>query len=261
MPAFAYSVPAVHFFETFKVDRFETIGKYIYDLGDGQWDIPALRVLLMEVIPKSAAAINYEVEHDFPGLGRRTMLVSARTLHHPNNGSHTMLLSIEDATDRLDREATKDMLFGELRHRMKNLLAVAQSIARQTTTEGRSAEEYRYAFLGRFGALVQAQDLAFAEQDETALAAAVERILAPYAPNPEAVAIESGADDVLGPRTVPQLCSTRVGHERGQIWGTFSSRRPSAGQLGSRGRQPPPAQVGGEWRAAGRPARHHGLRL
>lgn len=43
------------FFETFKVDRFETIGKYIYDLGDGQWDIPALRVLLMEVIPKSAA--------------------------------------------------------------------------------------------------------------------------------------------------------------------------------------------------------------
>lgn len=137
------------------------------------------------------------------------MLVTARTLHHPDNGSHTMLLSIEDTTDRRDREVAKDMLFGELRHRMKNLLAVAQSIARQTTTEGRSAEEYRDAFLGRFGALVQAQDLAFAEQDETALGAAVERILAPYAPNPEAVVIdhlrlkwvESGGPPVAPPAT------------------------------------------------------------
>lgn len=52
-----------------------------------------------------------------------------------------MLLYIVDATDRSRRDAAKDMLFGELRHRMKNLLAVAQSIARQTTTKGRSAEE------------------------------------------------------------------------------------------------------------------------
>jgi hypothetical protein len=53
------------FFETFKVDRDETIGKHIYDLGDGQWDIPELRRLLVEVIPKATAVINYEVEHDF----------------------------------------------------------------------------------------------------------------------------------------------------------------------------------------------------
>jgi two-component sensor histidine kinase len=95
----------------------------------------------MEVIPKATAAITYEVEHDFPALGRRTMLLTARTLHHPDNGGHSMLLSIVDATDRSRRDAAQDMLFGELRHRMKNLLAVAQSIARQTTTKGRSAEE------------------------------------------------------------------------------------------------------------------------
>ncbi|WP_337918691.1 hypothetical protein [Pseudaminobacter soli (ex Zhang et al. 2022)] len=52
--------------------------------------------------------------------------MTARTLHHPDNSSHSLLLSIVDATDRHGREAAKDMLFGELRHRTKNLLAVAQ---------------------------------------------------------------------------------------------------------------------------------------
>lgn len=193
------------FFQTFKVDRDETIGQPIYELGSGQWDIPELRRLLVEVIPKATAVINYEVEHDFPGLGRRTMLLTARTLHHPDNGGHSMLLSIVDATDRYRCDAAKDMLFGELRHRMKNLLAVAQSIARQTTTKGRSAEEYRDDFLGRFGALVEAQDLAFAEQEEAGLAALIERNLVPYTAHGEAVVIEPGADVVLAPRTLMSL--------------------------------------------------------
>ncbi|RWJ09320.1 MAG: histidine kinase, partial [Mesorhizobium sp.] len=124
------------FFETFKVDRDETIGQHIYQLGNGQWDIPDLRLLIMDVIPKSTAVIDYEVEHDFPGLGRRTMLLTARTLFHPSSASHSLLLSIVDATDRYREDAAKDMQFGELRHSMKNLLAVAQSIARHTTTEG-----------------------------------------------------------------------------------------------------------------------------
>jgi len=193
------------FFETFRVDRYETIGQLIYDLGNGQWDIPELRLLLSRVIPKSAAVINFEVEHDFPGLGRRTMLLTARTLFHPDNAGHSMLLSLVDATEHHRRDAAKDMLFGELRHRMKNLLGVAQSLARQTTTEGRSAEEYRDTLLGRFGALVEAQDLAFAEQGEPGLGALIERILAPYMTNPEAVVIEPGAPMDLGPRTMMSL--------------------------------------------------------
>lgn len=193
------------FFETFKVNRYETIGKPIYELGDGQWDIPELRRLLSEVIPKTTAIIDYEVEHDFPGLGRRTMLVTARTLHHPDNGSHSMLLSLEDATERSRRDAAKDLLFGELRHRMKNMLSVAQSLARLTPAKGRSAEEYRDEFLGRFGALVAAQDLAFGEQEETGIRALVERILTPYTTNPEALAIEPGADVELAPRVIMSL--------------------------------------------------------
>jgi two-component sensor histidine kinase len=199
------------FFETFKVDRYETIGQHIYELGNGQWDIPDLRMLLMEVIPKSTAVINYKVEHDFPGLGRRTMLLTARALSHPDNAARSLLLSIVDATDSHRRDAVKDMLLDELRHRMKNLLAMAQSIARQTTTEGRSAEEYRDAFLGRFGVLVEAQNLAFVEQDKTDLAALIERIFAPYRANAEAVVIEPGAAVELGPR--PLLSLSLVLHE------------------------------------------------
>ncbi|WP_376091667.1 HWE histidine kinase domain-containing protein [Roseomonas sp. CCTCC AB2023176] len=193
------------FFETFRVDRYETIGQHLYDLGNGQWDIPVLRMLLRDVIPRSTAVINFEVEHEFPGLGRRTMLLTARTLFHPDNASHSMLLAIVDATDRVRRDTSKDMLFGELRHRMKNLLGVARSIARQTTTEGRSAEAYRDAFLGRFEALIKAQDLAFAEQQAAGIGPLVEHILAPYTADPDAVVIEPGDPVELAPRTVMAL--------------------------------------------------------
>ena len=193
------------FFETFKVQRDETIGRAFYELGSGQWDIPELRRLLVEVIPKASAIIDYEVKHDFPGVGHRIMLVTARTLHHPDGGSHTMLVSIVDVTDRYRRDSAKDMLVGELRHRMKNLLAVAQSIARNTASEGRSATEYREDFLGRLDALAEAQNLAFAEQKETGLAVLVERILAPYTANPAAVEIEPGAAIELEPRMMMSL--------------------------------------------------------
>ena len=53
------------FFDSFNVDRYEAIGKHLYELGDGQWDIPELRRLLAEFIPRTTALINYEVEHDF----------------------------------------------------------------------------------------------------------------------------------------------------------------------------------------------------
>ncbi|WP_343611694.1 hypothetical protein [Novosphingobium sp.] len=65
------------FFETFGVDSDDTIGQPFYALGNGQWDIPELRRLLEDVIPRSAALIKYQVEHNFPRLGQRTMLLTA----------------------------------------------------------------------------------------------------------------------------------------------------------------------------------------
>lgn len=177
------------FFEVFKVDRYETIGRHIHELGNGQWDIPDLRRLLAEVIPKSRAVVDYRVEHEFPGLGHKIMLVTARTLHHPDNASQYMLVTIVDITERAHRDAEKDMLFGELKHRMKNLLSVAQSIARQAPTEDRSAEQYRDDFLGRFGAMIDAQEVGFAGGEGTDLAALIERVLSPYAADPQAIVI------------------------------------------------------------------------
>lgn len=194
------------FFDTFQVDSDETMGQPLYELGNGQWDIPDLRRLLEEVIPRSTAVINYEVTHDFPHLGERTMLVTARTLQDPTRNTRTMLLSIVDATDQHRREIAKDLLFGELRHRMKNVFGVAQSIARQTTTEGRSAEEYRDVFLGRFAALIEAEELAFDEQDAGGLEQLLGRILAPYTIERSRVVIAPSPAIVLKPKTIMSLC-------------------------------------------------------
>jgi hypothetical protein len=65
------------FFATFKTRRDDTVGHSLFTLGNGQWDIPDLRRLFHDIIPKSAAIIAYEVNGDFPSIGRRTMLVSA----------------------------------------------------------------------------------------------------------------------------------------------------------------------------------------
>ncbi|MEO7617944.1 MAG: PAS domain-containing protein, partial [Candidatus Saccharibacteria bacterium] len=66
------------FYSSFNETAAHTEHEVIFDLGNGQWDIPALRVLLETIIPEKTAMDGFEVEHDFPGLGRRTMLLNAR---------------------------------------------------------------------------------------------------------------------------------------------------------------------------------------
>ncbi|WP_077961893.1 PAS domain-containing sensor histidine kinase [Ensifer adhaerens] len=189
------------FFSTFKVERDETIGQHIYDLGNGQWDIPELRRLLEEVIPKSTAVVDYEVEHAFPSIGVRTMLLSAHRLFHPENNSRSLLLSIVDATDRRRLEVEKDLLLGEMRHRMKNLFALVQALARQTSVDGRSGEEYRDAFLGRFGALVRAHDVAYTQDQKADLKELLEQTLKPYS---------EGATIVIEPSKPVSLTPSRA---------------------------------------------------
>ncbi len=63
------------FYSAFKVKPDDTQGRLLYALGDGQWDIPKLRVLLEKIIPEKGVMEGYEVEHEFPGLGQRTMLL------------------------------------------------------------------------------------------------------------------------------------------------------------------------------------------
>ncbi len=123
------------FYRTFKVNRDETQGRLLYELGDGQWDIPKLRVLLEKIIPEHDVMEGYEVEHEFPLIGRRTMLLNARKVFY-EAGSHTnILLGIEDVTDKraLEREKDellrqKDVLLEEMQHRVANSLQIIASI-------------------------------------------------------------------------------------------------------------------------------------
>jgi diguanylate cyclase (GGDEF)-like protein/PAS domain S-box-containing protein len=88
------------FYNTFKVTPEETIGNFIYDLGNRQWDIPKLRVLVEEILPLDTVINGYEVEHDFLDIGRKTILLNARQIFRKKVGSRIILLAMEDITDR-----------------------------------------------------------------------------------------------------------------------------------------------------------------
>jgi signal transduction histidine kinase len=83
------------FYRTFRVKPEETENKLIFELGDGQWNIPKLRALLEEIHSGETQAEDFEVEADFPGIGRRFMIVNARRIER-ETGQPMILLAIED---------------------------------------------------------------------------------------------------------------------------------------------------------------------
>ena len=87
------------FYQTFKVSAEETENRLIYELGNGQWDIPALRTLLEDVIPTSSVFNDFELEHTFPVIGRRVMLLNGRKLRAGSHGE-LLVLAMEDVTAR-----------------------------------------------------------------------------------------------------------------------------------------------------------------
>jgi PAS domain S-box-containing protein len=88
------------FYDTFLVTPEETIGNFIYDLGNRQWDIPKLRILFEDILPNDTVFNGYEVDHDFQGIGRKIILLNARQIFRKNIGSHIILLAMEDITER-----------------------------------------------------------------------------------------------------------------------------------------------------------------
>ncbi len=92
------------FYKTFHAAPKTTLGNLIYDLGNGQWNIPRLRSLLEKVLSSDVPLSNFEVEHDFPSIGRKTMLLHARQFRSPKGGAPLILLAIQDETERRDAE-------------------------------------------------------------------------------------------------------------------------------------------------------------
>jgi two-component system CheB/CheR fusion protein len=92
------------FYETFKVSREKTDGRFIYSLGDGEWNIPALRELLERILPAQTTFEGFEVKHNFPGIGERTMLLNGRQIRTRKGGAPLILLAIEEITERKKAE-------------------------------------------------------------------------------------------------------------------------------------------------------------
>ena len=115
------------FYQAFQVDPAETEGRLIYELGNGQWNIPRLRELLEEILPRENQFDDFEVEHEFERIGRRIMRLNARRLDH----EHLILLAIRDVTEERRADAQRAALTGELQHRVKNILNNARSRRRR----------------------------------------------------------------------------------------------------------------------------------
>jgi chemotaxis protein methyltransferase CheR len=123
------------FYRTFAVTPGKTEGQLVFELGDGQWDIPGLRTVLEDIIPKRRTVEAYEVEHEFPSIGRRVMLLNARRVFDEDGSASAILLAIEDVTRRRDADREKDellqqkeILLREMQHRVANSLQIIASI-------------------------------------------------------------------------------------------------------------------------------------
>src|SRR6202142_1036598 len=112
------------FLTIFGITEAETQGRRVSELGQHQWDVPALRNLMEKVLPENKPIESFEIEDDFPGLGRRVFNLNARKITQPGNHSHRMLLVFEDVTDRKQREGHPQTLTNEISHRIKNNLQV-----------------------------------------------------------------------------------------------------------------------------------------
>lgn len=92
------------FYRFFHVTKKATEHTLVYKLGDGQWDIMALRKLLEKILPKNTSFVDYQVDHEFPGIGRRIILLNARRVYTAHGTRPIILLAMEDITKQKELE-------------------------------------------------------------------------------------------------------------------------------------------------------------
>jgi PAS domain S-box-containing protein len=148
------------FLTMFGITEAETRGRRISELGQRQWDVPALRHLMDKVLPDNKPIENFEIEDNFPGLGVRVFNLNARKISQPGNHAHRMLLVFEDITGRKQRERDALMLTNEISHRIKNNLQIVVGLIgfEAKRTAAPCVLGYR-AMQSRIGAIAQLYDL------------------------------------------------------------------------------------------------------
>lgn len=123
------------FYQTFKLAGHDLRGHVLFDIDGGQWNIPELRELLDTIAKDRETIEGYEVDREFPVIGRRIMLLNVRKVFYEKGAHSTVLLAFEDVTDRRGIERRleelmreKDMLLEEMQHRVANSLQIIASI-------------------------------------------------------------------------------------------------------------------------------------
>jgi signal transduction histidine kinase len=141
------------FYEAFQMSAEETIGQCIYDLDDGQWDIPALRALIDRLSTHDHDDVleDYEIEHVFPKIGRRIMVLNARRLRQVHEQQERILLAMEDVSDRVMKERVLEDLNARLTEANQELRMFAYSVSHDLRAPLRSIDGFSQALLEDFG--------------------------------------------------------------------------------------------------------------
>src|ERR1700692_3869932 len=150
------------FLTIFGITEAETHGRRVSELLQHQWDVPALRHLMEKVLPENKPIESFEIEDDFPGLGRRVFNLNARKITQPGNHSHRLLVVFEDITDRKQRERDAVTLTNEISHRIKNNLQVVVGLIAYEAkwTAAPCVQGYK-TMQARIGAIAQLYDLIY----------------------------------------------------------------------------------------------------
>lgn len=143
------------FYEKFGVNELETVGELLYDLGNKQWNIPALRELLEDIIPKNAQFYNYEVKHTFQNIGEKIMSLNASRVIQKTHREQLILLIISDITEvrrlLVEKELReKEILTNETNKRKTEKLRLEKAVKERTqelNTANQSLEEKNKALL------------------------------------------------------------------------------------------------------------------
>ncbi|MEF2549840.1 chemotaxis protein CheB [Aurantimonas sp. A2-1-M11] len=147
------------FRELFAVFDEEPKGHIIFELGTGEWNNPPLRSLLDRVLSEDEDIRSFAFEQELHRTGRRSMLLTACRLQQEGGRDDLILIAIDDVTERKRFEDHREILVGELNHRIKNVMATVQAIASQTLSSATTMEEARDTFGSRLIALGKSHDL------------------------------------------------------------------------------------------------------
>lgn len=133
------------FYRTFQVESKDTEKKIVYKLGNGQWDIPALRKLLEDILPKNTFFKGFEVDHEFPFIGRKVMILNAREIHFKEDTSSKdfppiILLAIEDVTDMM---AVAETLASHTKHTTARFMEQTRGLEVQVKKLEKEIREFK----------------------------------------------------------------------------------------------------------------------